>query len=93
MKPVDVLLISVAQMKKEDRVLERLLPVTRPKFVIPIHHDVFFLDLEEEPRPMPGFVEDDLVLDVSTVWPAARVVMPKPMREMVLDIRTGKVTR
>jgi L-ascorbate metabolism protein UlaG (beta-lactamase superfamily) len=91
--PVDILLLSVAQMKKEDRVLERLLPVTRPRFVIPIHHDVFFLDLETEPRPMPGFNEDDLLLDVSTAWPAARVVMPKPMQEMVLDVKTGKVSR
>ena len=91
---VDVLLMSTAQMKPADKVVERLIAATHPAFVVPIHNDVFFLDLEEDPRPAPGsdrFNEETFTRQVAEAWPAAHVLVVPPMKELVLNVKTGTV--
>lgn len=91
---VDVLLMSTAQMKPADKVLERLLAATHPTFVVPIHNDVFFLDLEQDPRPAPGsdrFNEEAFTKQVAELWPAAHVLVMHPMQEQVLNVKAGTV--
>ncbi|MEW5848475.1 MAG: MBL fold metallo-hydrolase [Myxococcota bacterium] len=88
---VDVLLLSLAASSAKDKVMERLLPATRPTFLLPIHFDMFFLDLEENPRRLPGYDVDEVVTTASVLSPGVRVVVPDPMREQVLNIKTRKV--
>lgn len=91
---VDVLLMSTAQMKPADKVVERLLAATHPTFVVPIHNDLFFLDLEADPRPAPGsdrFNEEAFTKQVAELWPAAHVLVMAPMKEQVLNVKDGTV--
>ncbi|MBI5497955.1 MAG: MBL fold metallo-hydrolase [Deltaproteobacteria bacterium] len=89
--PTDVVFVSVALGKKDDGVLERLLKATRAKVIVPIHQDVFFLGLEAEPRPMPGWDENTFAERVAKASPDTAVVVMRPMQERIVDVNSGRV--
>lgn len=89
---VDVLFLSLAAGDRE-AVTTAMLTRTHPRFLVPIHHDIFFLGLESDPRPAPGFNYDDLVLTASTASPDTRVIGMMPMREHIVNVKTGRWRR
>lgn len=87
---VDVLLVSMAATKDRDVLLKNLLERTHPMVVMPIHFDMFFLDLEQTPRRLPGYDVDEVAVQVSTLAPKAHTLIPEPMREFIINSQTGK---
>lgn len=71
---VDVLILGLALRKGTPNYLERMLAITKPKVVIPTHHDDFFLPLRYGVRVMTHTGFADFVRTVRRINPDIRIV-------------------
>ena len=71
---VDVLILGLALRKGTPNYLERILAITKPKVVIPTHHDNFFLPLQCGVSVMTHTGFEDFVRTARRIKPDVRII-------------------